>query len=84
MKKLVKFIITLTVLIAASGGIYYFWKNKMGNNEESDDFDDFDDFDDLDDFDEDEDKEEEKDTEEERGYVTLKLHKEEEEETAAE
>lgn len=75
MKKLLKCIAALSVLAAAAGGVYYVWKNKMGKDDGFDDLDDLDDFDDLDD-DSGDDEEEESD-EDERGYVTLKLHKDE-------
>lgn len=80
MKKLIKCMMTLTAFAAVAGSIYYFWKNKSEDKELSDDFDDFDD---LDDFDEEEKMDNAEDIEEESGYVTLKIHKEEEAEEKA-
>lgn len=81
MNKVIKSLITLVTLAVLAGGLYYFWKNKISSEDLSDDFDDFDDFDDTDDSEEEQDTENSDEQEEERGYVTVKLHQEDEEKT---
>ena len=76
MKKLGKFLVAITAVGAAFGGIFYVMKKKNAG----DDFDDFDeDFDDFDDDFEDEEEDEEAD-EEEREYTTLNAEEDEAEE----